>query len=634
MDNLLTDYIYEGFHTMNTPLPPTLHWNLKDLYESPDSDSVDKDFVWIDEACRDFAKRFEGKLAGLTGDALAGALAEYETIQCRIGRLTLYAHLKYEQGELHDNETEKPYDNGMEKPPPDPAFEFYTDVNARLRDLSRPLVFFPLEFNRIDDTTLASRCDDSPDRVRYRTWIDRQRAQRDHQLPNQLEEYIHDTSLISTQSWIELFDETIDNFSCDMDLDDEDLDDKGGFQQISLKQVLARGGHSCRNSRHDAANTAAVALSTQGRLLAYIYNILIKTQEINDRWRKFPTPQSFCHLKNNIEPEIVQALRDTVVEAYPRISHRYYAMKARWLGLERLEFWDWRAPLPESNNPPIGWDEARGIVLDAFQAFSPVFGAEAERFFDEGWIEVRKVKSRKGFSIPGPAELHPYVCLHYWDQFDNVVTLAHELGHGVHQSLAAEPHAGQPHSTPRTFAETASAFGEMLVFRKLLDEETDRAARRTLLVNMAGAMISTVAHTICIYEFESRIHAARREGELQIEDFRRIWMETEGERLGPAVHLSKQYEDFWCTSVNLNRPFDTYAYAFGQGLVCALYGLYRREPEGFAEKYINMLRAGGSLHHKEMLAPFGLDLRDPDFWKIGIDVIAGILDEIEALEDS
>ena len=607
---------------MNTPLPRTPHWNLKDLYESPDSDSVDKDFAWIDEACRDFAKRFEGKLAGLTGDALAGALAEYETIQCRIGRLTLYANLRYAQADPPDGEADEKS--------PNPTSEFLTAVNLRLRDLSRPLVFFPLEFNQVDDTTLASQCDDSPDLVRYRTWIDRQRAQRNHQLPNPLEEYIHDTSLVGTQSWIGLFKETIGNLVCVVDYDDDQKD-----KPFSLGPALELLRNSHRGLRREAAQATAAALSTQVRLLAYIYNILIKAQEINDRWRKFPTPQRFRHLENNIEPEIVQALRDTVVEAYPRISHRYYAMKARWLGLERLEFWDRNAPLPKSNNGTCGWNKARGIVLDAFQAFSPVFGAEAERFFDEGRIAASGVKSTEGFCMPGPAELHPYVFLHYWGLQHNVVVLAHELGHGVHQSLAAEPPEMLQAGTPRTFAETASIFGEMLVFQQLLDRETDRVARRILLASKAENMIGQVVRLISVYEFESRTHAARREGDLQIEDFRRIWMETAGESLGPAVHLSKQYEDFWCAEPSvISRPFDTYAYAFGQGLACALYGLYQREPEGFAEKYLNMLRAGGSLHHKEMLAPFGLDLRDPDFWKIGINVIADIIDEIEALEDS
>ena len=591
-----------------TPLTGLPRWRLEDLYESPDSDSIGRDFAWIGEACLGFAKQFEGRLAGLTGDALAGALAEYETIQCRTSRLFLYAYLRFQQ------DTRDPA-----------AAKFYGDAQSRLTDLSRPLVFFTLELNQIENAVLDAQCSGSPELARYRTWLDRQRALRDHQLPNQLEEYIHDISPVGAAAWNRLFEETISGLTFTVD-----------GEALSLERVLNLLLSPDRSRRQAASEALADTFRAQVRLFARISNTLVKAKEINDRWRKLPTPQSHRHLDNDVEPAIVQALRDTVVEAYPRLSHRYYAMKARWLGLPQLEIWDRNAPLPESSDRIYGWDEARGIVLDAFRTFSPVFGAEAERFFDEGWIDAPAAEGKApgAFSAPGPTDVHPYVFLNYLGRPRDVMTLAHELGHGVHQSLAAaqgELQAG----TPLTFAETASVFGEMLVFRKLLDGETDRAARRTLLASKAEDMINTVVRQISFYEFESRIHAARREGELQTGDFGRIWMETAGESLGPAVHLREEYGNFWCYVPHfIHTPFYVYAYAFGDGLVNALYGLYRQEPEGFAEKYLDMLRAGGSLPHPEMLAPFGLDLHDPDFWKTGIDVIAGTIDEAEALEDT
>ena len=370
------------------------------------------------------------------------------------------------------------------------------------------------------------------------------------------------------------------------------------------------------------------------RLFARITNTLVQSKEIEDRWRKLPTPQFARHLANDIEPEIVGALRDAVVNAYPRISHRYYALKARWMGLENLESWDRNAPLPGQGDRVYSWEEARRIVEEAFTGFSPRMTELAEPFFDRGWIDAPASpgKAPGAFSASGPSDVHPFILLNYQGRVRDVMTLAHELGHGIHQSLASAQ-GDLMSDAPLTFAETASVFAEMLTFRALLARERDPAARRALLAGKAEDMINTVVRQISFYEFESRLHEARRAGELSAEEIGSHWCAAIRESLGPAVRLSEEYENFWCYVPHfIHTPFYVYAYAFGDALVNALYGLYRQGGKGFADKYLALLQAGGAQRHPELLAPFGLDLRDPAFWEIGLDLIEETINEAEAIE--
>jgi oligoendopeptidase F len=370
------------------------------------------------------------------------------------------------------------------------------------------------------------------------------------------------------------------------------------------------------------------------RLFTLIMNTLVKEKEIDDRWRKYPTPQAIRHLANQVEPEVVDALARAVRAAYPRLSHRYYAMKAKWLGLEKLEFWDRNAPLPTADDRKIPWAEAQDMVLSAYADFAPRMADLARPFFEDGWIDapVKPGKAPGAFAHPTVSDAHPYVLLNYLGKTRDVMTLAHELGHGVHQRLAAEQ--GELLSrTPLTLAETASVFGEMLTFQRLLKAQTDPAREKALLAGKVEDMLNTVVRQMAFYEFESRVHSARREGELTADQLGEIWMAVQSESLGPAITLGDGYETYWTYIPHfIHTPFYVYAYAFGDGLVNALYAVYREAPEGFQDRYFALLRAGGTKGHRELLAPFGLNAADPDFWAKGLGMIGDMIDELERLD--
>ncbi|MFA7639782.1 MAG: M3 family metallopeptidase, partial [Parvibaculum sp.] len=331
---------------------------------------------------------------------------------------------------------------------------------------------------------------------------------------------------------------------------------------------------------------------------------------------------------------VVEALASSVQRAYPHLSHRYYAMKAKWLGLERLEYWDRNAPVPQSDDHVIPWEHARDIVLEAYRGFTPGMADIAGRFFEHGWIDapVRPGKASGAFAHPTVPSAHPFVLVNYQGKTRDVMTLAHELGHGVHQVLAAKQGPLMA-DTPLTLAETASVFGEMLTFRKLLADAPDKARRKAMLASKVEDMLNTVVRQTAFYTFERRIHTARREGELTSDDIGRIWLEVQGESLGPAIHLGEGYDTYWCyISHFIHAPFYVYAYAFGDCLVNSLYAVYEQAQEGFAERYFEMLSAGGTLRHKELLAPFGLDASDPAFWDRGLSLIGRFIDELEEME--
>ncbi|MEO1797681.1 MAG: M3 family oligoendopeptidase, partial [Pseudomonadota bacterium] len=389
-----------------------------------------------------------------------------------------------------------------------------------------------------------------------------------------------------------------------------------------------------RPKREAAARELARVFGENISLFSRVHNTLAKEKEIEDRWRNMPSPQAGRHLANHVEAEVVQALRDAVVAAYPRLSHRYYALKAKWLGLETLEVWDRNAPLPMEDDKVIGWEAAEATVMDAYTAFDPRMGALAEPFFKKGWIDapVKPGKAPGAFAHPTVTTAHPYVMLNYLGKQRDVMTLAHELGHGVHQLLAAEQ-GELLSSTPLTLAETASVFGEMLTFRKLLAAAETQEQKKVLLAGKVEDMINTVVRQIAFYDFECKLHAARSEGELTPDDINALWMSVQAESLGPVFTFMEGYETFWAYIPHfVHSPFYVYAYAFGDGLVNALYAVYEEGGADFQEKYFEMLRAGGSKHHKELLAPFGLDASDPAFWNKGLSMIEGFIDELEAME--
>jgi oligoendopeptidase F len=581
-------------------------WDLGDLYPAPDAPQVARDAAWLEQACADFARDHEGKLAGLDAAGMLDCVRRYEAIDIAAGRLMSFAGLRYYQ-----NTT----DSARAK--------FLSDMQDRITTATTPLVFFSLEINRIDDAALDALFAANADLARYRPVFERLRAMRPYQLSDELEKFLHDQSVVGAAAWNRLFDETMAGLEFSI-----------GGDALSLESTLNLLTDPDRAKREEAARELARVFGANIRLYARVHNTLTKEKEIEDRWRKMPTPQTSRHLSNHVEPEVVEALRNAVVAAYPRLSHRYYALKAKWMGLETLEIWDRNAPLPLDPPKTIDWPTAKQTVMDAYAGFSPKMAEIAAPFFDRGWIDagVKPGKAPGAFAHPTVTTVHPYVMLNYLGKPRDVMTLAHELGHGVHQVLAA----GQGEllsSTPLTLAETASVFGEMLTFRALLDRAKTPAERKTLLAGKVEDMINTVVRQIAFYDFECKLHAARREGELTPDDINALWMSVQAESLGPVFNFMEGYETFWAYIPHfVHSPFYVYAYAFGDGLVNALYAVYAEGTPGFQDKYFEMLKAGGSKHHKELLAPFGLDASDPKFWDKGLSMIDDMITELEAME--
>lgn len=582
-------------------------WDLSDLYAAPDAPEVGRDLAWLETACRDFAADYEGRLAGLDAAAMLHCVARYERIDVVAGRVMSYAGLRYYQNTM-DSERAK----------------FMSDCQDRITTFTTPLVFFGLEFNRIDDAVLEGWLAENSDLARYRPVFERMRAMKPYQLSDELERFLHDQSVVGAAAWNRLFDETTAGLTFDID-----------GEALNLEATLNLLTDPDRARRELAARKLAEVFDRHIKLFARVHNTLCKEKEVEDRWRRMPSPQTARHLSNHVEPEVVEALRNAVVAAYPRLSHRYYRLKAKWLGLDHLEIWDRNAPLPQEDPAPIGWEQAKATVLAAYGAFSPRMAEIAAPFFDRGWIDagVKPGKAPGAFAHPTVTEVHPYVMLNYLGKPRDVMTLAHELGHGVHQVLAA----GQGEllaATPLTLAETASVFGEMLTFRKLLAEARTPAERKRLLAGKVEDMINTVVRQIAFYDFECKLHAARAEGELTPDDINALWMSVQAESLGDAFRFMDGYETFWAYIPHfVHSPFYVYAYAFGDGLVNALYAVYEEGDPSFQDKYFAMLEAGGSRHHRDLLAPFGLDATDPAFWDKGLSMISGLIDELETMED-
>ena len=583
-------------------------WDLTDLYAAPDAPEFARDMAWLEKACADFAASYEGKLASLDAAALLTCVQTYEEIDVIAGRIMSFAGLRY-------------YQNTMDS---DRA-KFMADAQDKITTFTTPLVFFSLEFNRLDEDHLSRLLAANAALARYKPVFDRMRAMRPYQLSDELEKFLHDQSTVGSAAWNRLFDETMAGLMFKV---------AGEEDELNLESTLNLLTDTDRAKREAAARALAEVFDKQIKLFARVHNTLAKEKEIEDRWRKMPTPQTGRHLSNHVEPEVVEALRNAVVAAYPKLSHRYYRLKAKWMGLEKLQVWDRNAPLPIETPKTVDWDTARAMVMEAYGAFDPKMADLAKPFFDKGWIDagVKPGKAPGAFAHPTVTAVHPYVMLNYLGKPRDVMTLAHELGHGVHQVLAA----GQGEllsSTPLTLAETASVFGEMLTFRKLLDGARTPAERKTLLAGKVEDMINTVVRQIAFYDFECKLHAARREGELTPDDINALWMSVQAQSLGDAFEFMDGYETFWAYIPHfVHSPFYVYAYAFGDGLVNALYAAYADGLPDFQTKYFDMLKAGGSKHHKDLLAPFGLDASDPKFWDKGLSMIAGFIDELEAME--
>jgi oligoendopeptidase F len=585
-------------------------WNLADLYSGMDAPELRRDIVKAGEDAIAFENRWKGTLAAEAGRGRDGrlgeALSQYEALEELVGRIVSYAGLVY-AGDTVDPKRAK----------------LYGDVQEKMTDASAHLLFFALELNLVDDTLIEQALEADPAFGHYRPWVLDLRMDKPYQLEDRVEQLFHEKSVTGRGAWNRLFDETMADLRFTVD-----------GEELTLEPTLNRLQDANGEARRKAAGALAATFSENLRTFTLITNTLAKDKEISDRWRGFKDIADSRHLANRVERGVVDALASAVRDAYPRLSHRYYAMKARWLGMDVMNHWDRNAPLPETPQATIAWDDAKNTILSAYHRFSPQMADIARTFFDRDWIDapVRPGKSPGAFAHPTVPSVHPYVLLNYMGKPRDVMTLAHELGHGVHQVLAGAQGALMA-STPLTLAETASVFGEMLTFRSLLDATTDRRERKAMLAQKVEDMINTVVRQIAFYEFERKIHTERRNGELTADRIGEFWLEVQAESLGPAIRLREGYETFWTYIPHfIHSPFYVYAYAFGDCLVNSLYAVYRESESGFQDKYFEMLKAGGTKHHSELLKPFGLDATDPSFWQIGLGVISGLIDELEALD--
>jgi oligoendopeptidase F len=586
-------------------------WNLDDLYPGMQSPEYAADLVRADAEAKAFEEKYRGKLAALAagpdgGDRLAEAVKDYEALDDRLGRIMSYAGL------IHAGDTI------------DPArAKFFGDAQDKMTTTSSRLLFFTLEFNKIDDAVIDAAIESSAALAHYRPWLDDLRKEKPYQLEDRVELLFFEKSVTGAGALNRLFDET-----------QASLRYRIGGEDLSIESALHHLLDPDEAKRKEAADALATTFAANIRLFTLITNTLAKDKEISDRWRGFRDVSDSRHLANRVEPEVVAALVAAVRAAYPRLSHRYYALKAKWFGKDALNHWDRNAPLPKVPQRLIGWDEAKSTVLGAYGDFAPEMAEIAGRFFDQRWIDapIRPGKSPGAFAHPTVPSAHPYVLLNYQGRARDVMTLAHELGHGVHQVLAA-PRGALMAPTPLTLAETASVFGEMLTFQALMEKTTDPVLRRAMLAQKVEDMINTVVRQIAFYTFERKVHTERREGELTAERLGEMWLEVQAESLGPAVRIGPGYETFWSYIPHfIHSPFYVYAYAFGDCLVNSLYAVYQDAEEGFQAKYFDMLRAGGTKHHSVLLKPFGLDASDPAFWMKGLSVIEGMIGELEAME--
>ena len=582
-----------------TALP---QWNLGDLYSGPDAPELRQDLERAASLCQSFADSYKGKLAEIDGDTLGKAITEYEVFSEILYKVMSYGQLLF-AADTGNAETGR----------------FLQTLREKVTDISTVTQFFQLELNRLDDAVLDRQME-SPVAAHYGPWVRDVRMFRDHELSDDLEKLLLEKSVSGRGSWVRLFDETQSALRFPLD-----------GQDLTMSDVLNMMSDTDAGTRKKAAKSLGSVLNDNIRLFTLITNTLVKDKATEDSWRKYPRPISERNLGNQVEDDVVDALASSVQAAYPDLSHRYYRLKARWFGVDALDYWDRNAPLPDDNDRTYSWDAARTIVLDAYGQFDPQLAGIAADFFDKRWIdaELRPGKDSGAFSHSTVPSAHPYILMNFHGKARDVMTLAHELGHGVHQVLSG-PQGTLMADTPLTTAETASVFGEMLTFRSLLDAEDDPDRRRILLAGKVEDMLNTVVRQIAFHQFETRIHDERATGELSADRIGDIWMDVQRESLGDGIRLDDDYRAFWAYIPHfVHSPFYVYAYAFGDCLVNSLYDLFAGGHPGFQAKYLDVLKAGGTLRHRELLAPFGLDASDPDFWKRGLTMISGFIDELE-----
>ena len=591
-------------------MPSTLPcWNLSDLYTDSHDSAMSRDIEECRKRASALSAAWKGRLHESDGKAFASVISEYQEIGETLGRLSSYAELAF-AADMLDADNAKLAQSMR---------EVESEINA-------VLVFVELEIALMDEQLLAGLCKHSAVAV-WQPWLRLVVSSRPFRLSREIETLLIELEPSGRSAWIRLFDETAADLRFPID--------GTHVSEAEIIDMMLDPDPECRKK---AGLSRSKILAENNRLMALIINTIAKEKSVDDRWRGFKHPTSSRNLANDVEDDVVVALAQTVTDAMPSLTHRYYALKAQWMGEEKLNWWDRNAPLPGEDARVFEWDEAKAIILDAFGDFDPSIRDIASQFFEHDWIDAphRQGKASGAFSHPTVTSAHPYILMNYSGKVNDVMTLAHELGHGIHQVLSA-PRGYLMSQTPLTLAETASVFGEMLVFRKLLATTTDADARRALLGGKIEDMLNTVVRQIGFHNFEQRIHEARTDGELTADEIGDIWMQTQAQALGPAVLIDDSYRPLWGFIPHfIHAPFYVYAYAFGDCLVNALWQVYsgagsdKSKQGAFTSAYIDLLKAGGMRKHDEALAPFGLSAHDASFWSLGLDAISAMIDELEA----
>ncbi|MGN6423176.1 MAG: M3 family oligoendopeptidase [Asticcacaulis sp.] len=583
-------------------------WDLTDLYSGPEDPRLKEDFARGEGHVKELAK-LEGAFLSARANAerlgllIDQAASLYEKAMDDMGGALAYATL----ASTIDREN--------------PAIaKMQSDLSTQAAMISAGTLFLSLELNKLEDWEIEQALRVTERALRWRPWLRRIRASRPHELSADLERLMLERMPAAAQ-WTRLFDETLTRLRA-----------KVGKESLTLNEALTRLSAPQAAVRKAAAKGLSEALADNAPVLALSLNTLAFEKQIEDRWRKYDDPAASRHLANEVDKDAVDAMAEAVSGSYATLSHRYYALKARIMGRKSLDFWDRNAPLTEDVQKQYSWDEAKTIVLNAFAQMGPEFVRRAQLFFDHAWIDAapRPGKSSGAYAHPVTANRHPYVMLNFTGDRREVLTLAHELGHAVHQTLC-QPLGSILADTPLTLAETASIFAEGLVFEHLVATASPDD-KKALLAGKIEDGLNSVIRQIAFHRFEEKFHAARMEGEVALDQINTIWLEVMGESLGPAIKLNDGYEVWWAyVSHFVHAPFYVYAYAFGDLLVSALMEKRREDPASFTPLYEHLLSGGGTRTYVEALAPFVMNPRDKAFWKMGCHRLESLIDQFEAL---
>ena len=584
-------------------------WDLTDLYEGIGDDAIAADLA----QCRREAERMESAWQGKIGNArpqdLATLIADYEQVLEALGKAQSHAQLLF-AASTTDAQIARHHQS---------IREASADIGARLLFVELEIAALPSDH--------VDRLLETAEFAVWQPWLRRVRAFAPHQLSPDMERMLAERAPSGRGAWVRLFDETAAGLRFPF-----------GDAEVTEAEVLNKLSSPDADERREAGASLSQTLKANERLLSLVLNTIAKDKEVEDRWRGFARPVASRNLDNDVDDRTVDALVAAVDDRNADLSHRYYRLKAGWMGGDTLNWWDRNAPLPSDDDRKFSWDEARQLVLASFDGFDPQMAAQAEPFFTRNWIdaEPRAGKSSGAFSHPVTPSAHPYILMNFSGKSRDVMTLAHEMGHGIHQRLAAD-RGYLMSDTPLTLAETASVFAEMLTFRRLVDSTDDPAIRQRLLAGKVEDMLNTVVRQVAFHNFETRFHDARRNAELTSDEISDIWMETQRAALGPAIKTGDDYRPIWGYIPHfVHTPFYVYAYAFGDCLVNALWQTYQSaqadgQAADFVASYRSLLQAGGTERYDIALQRFGLDPRDPAFWSMGLDMISSMIDELEGL---